>query len=303
MGRRKTSVEFISECNIQYNNFYDYSLINYINNKTKIKIICPIHGEFEQTPDKHLNRKVGCNKCINHSIVKTNNYLKTLIDRFNEKHNNFYDYSLVKGVNSQTKIKIICPIHGEFEQTPNNHLFGYGCSGCGGTKRMTNNDFINKAIKIHGNNYDYSLIDYINYQSKVKIICPKHGIFEQSFTKHCIRKQGCPICKESKGEREIRNYLIENDIKFIPQHVFNGCKNIKFLPFDFYLTDYNTCIEYNGLQHYEPIKYFGGEKKLKQQIINDDIKDTFCKDNNINIYVIKYNENIEKSLKNIIYGK
>lgn len=300
MGKKKTKEEFIHKCNLLYNNKYDYSLVDYINNKTKIKIICPIHGQFEQTPDKHLNNNRGCNKCMNHSIKKTNNYLKKLIDRFNKKHNGFYSYSLENFVNSQTKIKIICPIHGEFEQTPNNHLFGFGCPSCGGTKRLTTNEFIIRAKKIHGNKYDYSLVNYINNKTKVKIICPTHGEFEQSFIKHCVRKNGCPVCKESKGEKEIRLYLSKHKINYIQQHKFLECKNKYTLPFDFYLPDKNLCIEYNGIQHYEPVNFFGGVNKLKEQIKNDNIKINYCEKNGIKYAIIRYDENILNKLKNII---
>ena len=296
MGKLKTNEEFINDCKLIYGDKYDYSLVKYVNNKTKIKIICSIHGEFEQTPDKHLNSKSGCKKCMNCSIKKNDNNRNTLIDRLRQKHNNFYDYSLVNYINSKTKIKIICPEHGEFEQIANNHLSGYGCPTCGGTKKFSDADFIKKSIEIHGDKYDYSSVKYVNYSGKVKIICPIHGEFKQSFIKHCNRKNGCPICKESKGEKQIRLYLVKYDINFIQQYRFINCVNKRMLPFDFYLPDLNVCIEYNGIQHYKPVTYYGGDDKFKQQIINDNIKYSYCNDNEIEFLVIKYDEDIVKSL-------
>jgi len=297
MGKKKTKEEFINDSKIIYGDKYDYSLVEYVNNKTKIKIICPIHGVFEKTPDKHLYGKSGCLKCDNYHTKNINNHKRTVVDRMNVKHNNFYDYSLVEYVNNKTKIKIICPIHGVFEQTPNNHLQGNGCLKCGGTEKMSTQDFINKAKLVHGDKYDYSLVNYVNYKNKVKIICSLHGVFNQSFIKHCNRKNGCPICKESKGEKQIRVFLENNKINFTPQYRFNNCINKYPLPFDFYLPDYNMCIEFNGEQHYKSFKFFGGSEKFKQQLINDNIKLKFCENNKIQLLIIKYDENVINKLK------
>lgn len=304
MAESKTINTFIAESNKKHNNKYDYSLVDYVNSHTKIKIICPVHGLFEQRPTNHLqgNGCPFCSKNYHKSSVYINNIFEsnvTFINRSNEIHNNKYDYSLVDYKHSKNKVKIICPVHGEFEQTPNKHLGGSGCLLCSPTKKMDNYSFITKAKKIHGKKYDYSLVDYQNSTSKIKIICPVHGLFKQRPTRH-LQGSGCTICCESKGERKIREYLISSNINFIPQHTFDNCKNKKLLPFDFYLPDYNICIEYNGIQHYEPVEHFGGYKKFKLQIINDNIKIKFCGENNIKIHVIKYDDNIIKKLKKII---
>ena len=277
---------------------YNYSLVNYVNQKIKVKIVCPIHGEFEQTPKSHLQGK-GCLLC-GRNEMKTKLTKNEDLFTFNAKktHNNKYDYSLIKYKGSHVKIKIICPIHGEFEQTPSNHLKGHGCTYC--TYNNSNLEkFIENGQKTHNNKYDYSLVKYRNNKTKVKIICPTHGEFEQSPDHHINRKHGCPSCKESKGEYKIREILTENNIKFIPQYKFNECKNKLELPFDFFLPDYNTCIEFNGIQHYKPVKYFGGEEKLKEQQINDKIKKDFCEDHDIKLVIIRYNESVEDKLKNL----
>ena len=188
-------LKFISKANIIHNNFYDYSKVKYINIKTKIKIICPIHGEFEQSPNNHLQR--GCKKC-NHPNLNIPDFSKDLqsdfISKANIIHNNFYDYSKVKYINIKTKIKIICPIHGEFEQSPNNHLSGHGCKKCGLEKRKLNEvEFIKKCKIKHNNLYDYSKVKYINSSSKIKIICPIHGEFEQVAGSHLFG-DGCKKC-------------------------------------------------------------------------------------------------------------
>jgi len=352
---------FINKSNIIHNNFYDYSLINYVDNNTKVKIMCPVHGIFEQTPRKHKSGN-GCNKC---AIESRKNNINELIEKSNIIHNNFYDYSLINYTNMKIKVKIICPIHGIFEQNMESHLNGHGCSKCSFNKmkhdknifinksKIIHNDefdyslvnyinsytkvkivckkhgvfeqkpamhllgqkcpkckynsmdndkdtFINKSNIIHNNIYDYSLVDYINSYTKVKIICKKHGLFEQKPKDHINSKQGCPLCKTSKGEKLITEMLEKNNIKFIYQNKFKNCNNIKSLKFDFYLPDYNTCIEFNGEQHYKPIKYFGGDKTLNYIQKNDSIKKQFCKINNINLLIINVNDDINEKINKII---
>ena len=214
-------------------------------------------------------------------------------------HGDKYDYSLVDYKNEKTKVKVICPTHGEFEVKAGNHLRGDKCSSCTKNKKSTKEEFIEKAMNVHGDKYDYSLVDYKNNSEKIEIICPIHNKFKQVPNNH-LNGNGCPLCKESKGERKIRIFLKENNINFIPQHKFNDCKNILSLPFDFYLPEHNICIEYNGRQHYEPIKLWGGINNLTEIKKRDKIKMQYCKNNNIPLIIIKYNnKNINKLLKSI----
>jgi hypothetical protein len=154
---------------------------------------------------------------------------------------------------------------------------------------------IHKFKEIHGSKYDYSLVNYTKKGNNVIIICQNHGKFEQSTANH-KSKRGCPICSESIGESEIRNLLTNNKIKFVKWKRFSDCKDKKPLPFDFYLLDYNTCIEFNGEQHYRPIEWFGGIDGFKKQEKRDKIKMEYCKNNNIPLIIIKYDENILKKL-------
>lgn len=227
--------------------------------------------------------------------------MDTKLLKFIEKakivHENKYDYSLAEYKDSITKIKIICPEHGIFEQNPNGHLSGCGCYICGGTKKLTTKEFIKKATEVHGNKYDYSLVDYKNNETKVKIICRKHGIFEQTPAAHYRVKCGCPLCKISKGENKIVKFLIENNIDFERQKTFLECTNINLLPFDFYILKHNLCIEYDGEQHFKPIDIFGGKTAFEELKKRDEIKTNYCIKNNIKLLRIKYNENIENILK------
>jgi hypothetical protein len=276
--RYKTTENFITEATKKHGDKYDYSLVNYVNAKTKVKIICPIHGEFEQTPRYHISG-MNCQKCS--GVYMDTNYF---IEKANKKHGDKYDYSLVNYVNAKTKVKIICPIHGEFKQRPKDHLLGKGCQKCSGVY-MDTNYFIEKANKIHNFEYLYEKTIFNNSHEKVIITCKKHGDFKQSPNAH-LSGSACPKCKESKGEKEISFFLKNKSIKFIRQYKFKDCKNINPLPFDFYLPEFNTCIEFHGEQHYKVVKIFGGNEKFEKTKINDNIKYNFCTKNNINLIII-----------------
>jgi very-short-patch-repair endonuclease len=177
---------------------------------------------------------------------------------------------------------------------------GSGCFKCD-NKNKTTEEFIFGAKEIHGDRYDYSLTNYTRCKSKIKIICPIHGKFEQTPSDH-LSGYGCKLCYESKGELRIKKYLDENKIKYVREKTFNNCKNKLPLHFDFYLPQKSLLIEYDGQQHFKPIKFFGGENNFKIGQNNDKIKNNFAKDNNIDLLRIKYDQinNIEQILKNIL---
>jgi len=291
---------FIENANKLHNNFYDYSLVDYMGSKKKVKIICPKHGEFLQTPNSHL-RGQGCLKCYNEKRGKLFLLLlDDLILRLNIIHDNFYDYSLVEYKGNKSKIKIICPIHGIFKQTPNGHLCGQGCPKCRGLNKTTE-EYIKEVNIIHNNFYDYSLVNYKNVKTKITIICPKHGKFRQLAGNH-LQGQNCPYCKQSKNERKIMNYLRNKNIFTLQEHRFLDCKYKYTLRFDFYLPEHNICIEFDGEQHFISKEFFGGDEKLKYLQNNDRIKNEYCKNNDINLIRIRYDENIIEKLNEIDFN-
>jgi len=236
--------------------------------------------------------------------------LEKFIEKANNKHNNYYDYSLTNYINNKIKVKIICPKHGVFEQQPNNHLHGQRCIKCMGdnvrkARKFSNKDWINKFKKIHGDKYDYSKIKEFagcGMKNKIIIICPKHGEFLMRPQSHS-KGVNCPYCNISKGEDEIEKYFIENEIEYFSQYVFTDCinpKTTKKLPFDFYLPKYNTCIEFQGEQHYKKTGYFekraGGLEGLQYR---DKIKKDYCQNKNIRFIEISYKDfnNIKQILK------
>jgi len=296
--KKLTNEEFINKCNLLHNNLYDYSLVNYVNANSKIKIICQTHGVFEQLAATHLNGS-KCNKCVRNILTQSEFILLA-----NKQHNNTYDYSNINFTNMRNKISIICKIHGVFNQEPRHHLVGRGCPNCaivliGNKNKLSNDIFIEKAKLKHCNIYDYSLCNYNLTINKIQIICKNHGIFYQTPANH-LKGHGCPYCKKSNGEKTIGQILINMNIKFIKEKIFYDCKDIRPLPFDFYLPDYNISIEYDGEQHFISLKHWGGDAGLVDRQKKDNIKDEYCKKNNIYLIRIKYNDNIKNKLLDLL---
>lgn len=195
LGRNKkfTNKEITELFKMVHGEKYDYSQVNYKGMTEPVVIICNKHGKFKQRPVNHKSGR-GCPKCgvETRSIIKTKT-TKVVIDEFVEVHGNKYDYSKVQYINALKKVEIICPIHGIFQQTPVFHKTGVGCPKCGNAYCFSNEEIIQQFTQTHGDTYDYSLVDYKNNRTKIKIICPEHGIFEQE---PYVHKTGsiCPKC-------------------------------------------------------------------------------------------------------------
>lgn len=292
--------EFIVRSNIIHNNFYEYSLVEYTKYDNSVYIICPIHGEFSQKPHWHLQGK-GCKKCGREKTIKSStNSNHSFIKKASEIHNNKYIY-LSEYVNQNTSILISCPKHGTFSQKPKYHLNGNGCKTCGENRRgkiKSTNQFIEESNSRHNFKYDYSKFEFVNMIKKSIFICPKHGEFSQLCGSH-IRGIGCPSCKSSKSEEFIIKFLNNKNITFVYQKQFDDCSYKRKLYFDFYLIDYNICIEFDGKQHFQPNDYFGGIIGFNERKIRDDIKNSYCDKNNIKLYRISYKDNLSESIESI----
>ena len=280
-----TNQEFIEKANLIHNNKYDYSKVKYVNNNTKVCIICPKHGEFWQTPHHHLNGH-GCSKCRNENNGDRRRHnTEDFIRKSKSIHGEKYNYDKVNYVNSYSKVCIICPEHGEFWQSPYVHIQGHECPECAKIKRAKNNkhsidEFIQKSKLIHGDKYDYSKVEYINSHTKVCIICPEHGEFWQRPCCHTNLRQGCPFCNESQSEMEIEQILCEHKILYIRQKRFDWLGKMSL---DFYLPNYGIAIECQGKQHFESVDYFGGNESLENTKERDLRKKQLCEKHNIKI--------------------
>lgn len=195
--RKLTTEDFIEGAKAVHGDKYDYSKVKYVGAHTKAVIICPEHGEFKKTLGDHLRKKQGCPKC--QIEAERAAYAEKFKAEAGAKYNYKYDYSKVEYVNAKTKVVIVCPVHGEFEQKPDSHLNSGGCRKCGGTERKTTEEWIAEAKALHGDKYDYSLVNYKTCNDEVEIICNTCGAhFPQRPHDHAPSGKGCPECGKKK---------------------------------------------------------------------------------------------------------
>lgn len=274
--------KFIEKASKLHNDKYDYSEVMYTNNRDMIIISCPKHGKFKQLVLGHL-QGYGCYKCGN----ETRTYLtEDFIKKAKIKHGDKYDYSKVMYVHSKNKVTIICPEHGEFEQIANAHLYGSICPRCSNDDRkLTQKEFIKRGKQIHGDKYDYSKVEYKGCRDKVIITCLTHGDFKQNPNSHLSNKSGCPYCFASKGESTIETILTKHGISYTREYKIPGT-NYRF-KYDFYLPEYKLLIEFQGIQHYKAIPYFGGEDNFQYIKRNDLFKKALARE--VKLRLIEFN--------------
>lgn len=202
-------------------------------------------------------------------------------------HGDKYDYLKVAYFNNKTPVIITCPKHGDFKMTPKNHSKGQGCHKCytewwSQHLRLTTEEFIEKARKVHGAKYDYSGVNYIDTETPITIICSTHGPFHQKPHYH-LAGCGCPYCIQSNLEEQIATLLKETQIEYEEQKLFSWLKNKKAMKLDFYLPQYKLAIECQGCQHFYPVSLFGGFKAYQQTVKRDRLKYELCQEHGIPI--------------------
>lgn len=302
-NRRKTHEQYVQEL-IDKNIPID-PLEEYVNCKTNILHKCKICGYMWDTKPCTILAGCGCPICgIDESRkirMKTHN--EYVVELFENNPN----LEVVEQYNgNHNPIKHYCKKHKtEFNIRPSDALNGHGCNKCHIEKIK------NANTKTH-DCYEYELIEkninikaigvYIDASTKIMHHCLKCGCEWFATPNSILRGSGCPKCNESRGEKNIRNYLHTHNIDYISQYTFCDCKDKKALPFDFYLPELNVCIEYDGEQHVRSIDFFGGNDGLKKRQLHDQIKTDYCKINNIPLLRIMYNENIEEKLNNFLFA-
>jgi hypothetical protein len=316
--QRKSHEQFIIECKEVWNTKYTYEKTKYVDSKTKVIITCPIHGDFTTNPPDFLNGH-GCPKCkgqktsIFNKNTKTDT-LETFIDKATLMYNNLFDYSKVIYVNSRTKILIHSNLANEdFLITPNKFLQGdvkqkyLKIPKKDIPNNLNKEIFVQRAVLIHGNKYDYSKVEYTSVRDKVCIICPEHGEFWQTPTNHLWNSEGCPICNASKGEIFVGNVLSDLNLNYVRQYKINYNNKNLYIDYCVIVNNSLVFIEYNGIQHYQPVEYFGGEQEFIKQQERDLILRTYCKENNITLFEYKYDISFSelslKIKKDIEYAK
>ena len=296
MGRKKTHEEYVQQV---FNINKNIEVVGrYINNATSIEHRCKIDGHiWSARPNNILNGK-GCPVCKNKKLhndrVKTHEaYVKEL------KTVNPFIVVLGEYFNTMTAILHKCLIDGcEWQASPNAILSGHGCPMCSRNKKRTHQDYVDALRQV---NQDIEVIgEYINSQTAILHKCRKCDTVWNAIPNGLLQGHGCPVCSGSKGEKIIKQYLNEHDLIFIPQYTFSDCKSIYVLPFDFYLPEYNVCIEYDGKQHFEPNEFFGGRTAFEETVRRDKIKTDYCLANNISLLRIRYDEDIIEVLNSFL---
>jgi hypothetical protein len=259
---------------------YDYSQVLYIDHNSKVEIICKKHKSFLQTPSAHL-KGTSCPKCaIDNSVInneRKRNDPKTILlktEKFIKKAKEVhflkeveYDYSKVVYLGNNTKIEIVCKKHGSFWQTPSNHLTGYACAECANVKVLTTETFIKRAKEVHGDKYDYSLVEYTKGKSNVKIICQIHKEFRQIAYSH-LQGQGCKKCANNGTSKPEKQWL---DFIGVPEEFRNYHMTIKGRKFCFDGIDFEKKIIFEFYGDY----FHGNPSIYDHNVYNKFLKNTY----------------------------
>ncbi len=297
---KRTTEEFKLEAHKIHGDLYDYSKVIYLECLTNVKIICNrCKEEFEQTPSRHLSGR-GCRYC-NDREINTKIFKKKAV----KIHGDKYNYDKVEYIDRKTDVKIICnTCKEEFEQKAGYHLSGNGCKSCGkNVRKMTQEQFIRKAMLIHGDSYSYKLCKYINSRTGVDIICNKcTSAFPQQPKQH-LYGNGCPICKESSGEKRSRQIFKELKLEYKTQVKLNPNRGYKYDGNLKYLSR-NRLYEFDGKQHFEYIEFFNKtEENFQYRREIDIIKTVEALEAGYQLIRIDYTqkknikEHLEKALK------
>lgn len=241
--RKKKQERFVKQCEVIHESKYDYSKVHYYGQRVPVVIICPVHGDFLQTPQKHKIGQ-GCIKCSKGKLDT-----KTFIEKAKNRHGNKYSYDETEYVSYHRKLRITCRVHGSFSQRAGSHLEGYGCSLCARNTiteslKLGTHEFVRRSLDLHGDRYDYSKTNYNHIHEKVTITCKEHGDFQQTPDCH-LKGYNCPSCSGRISQHKARLAdLLESE----GLEIIRTDRNIiKPYEVDIYLPEKRIAIEVNGI--------------------------------------------------------
>lgn len=282
---------------------FDFSQIVYTGFNNKVTIYCPKHGAFQTTPSriKGKNTKHLCRQCaIEADRIPTERVLQII-----KEHHPDYVLNDFVWEGRDKSYEILCPKHGLVKVHGRTLLNGGGCWYCGkDVLRLTNEEYKARLHEIWPD-YDLSLVNYTWGKEKVTVICPEHGAF-QGRADQLLAYHGCPLCKVSRGELAITNWLRKHEIAYESQKKFNDLMNIRYLSYDFFITDMNLLIEFHGGQHYFPHGLFKDKEAcFELQKKRDIIKQEYALVHNYKLLIIPFTEysRIDKILERAILQK
>ena len=275
----------------------------YINGRTKIMHYCLLHDVYWMAYPYSILQGCGCFECgkekISSSLSKSH---ETYVEELKIINPNVI--AIERYIDMKTPILHKCLIHNvEWITSPSATLQGCGCPECRSEK------ISEKSLKTHEQYIEELKItnpsmvvleQYINANTPILHKCLKDENEWYISPSNALIGYGCPRCHESKGERQIRLWLDKHNISYEFQKKFEVCRDSNLLPFDFYLPNYNMCIEYDGKQHFEPIEHFGGQEAFEITAKHDNIKNDYCKNNGISLLRIPYFKNVEEELNNFL---
>ncbi len=296
-SKSRTHKQYVEELKKTHSNIV--VIENYVNSYTPILHKCLIDDyEWRVTPGNILYG-YGCPKCAGNIKRTQKEYIEEL-SKINPNIEVQEEY-----INANTPILHKCKIHNiQWFIMPSSALKGCGCIKCGKEKiseknKRTHEEYVEELKNVNPN--IICLEAYIDSNTTILHKCLIDGYEWKTIPSNILSGHGCPKCNESKGEKQIGLWLNKYNIRYEKEKRFSDCCDIKSLPFDFYLPDYNYCIEYDGEQHFKPKEHFGGEEKFKIQQKHDNIKNEFCKNNGISLLRISYKQNIEEELNNFLF--
>lgn len=313
-NRTVTNTEsFIKKAKAIWGNLYDYSETDYKSTNIPIVVKCNKCGhKFTVSPNNHTNKTHprGCPYCNHPHQAKTNaDFINEIETKFPDK----FDTSKVEYIGREKEVTMICKKCGqEITRKAKYFLEGHGCPKCSFEEQLKKQRkpfsvFKQEIDKLYNNSYIIDESTYINAKTPVKITCKIHNKDFWKTPHKLLQGDGCPICHESKLEREIRNILIDSNVNFIAQcnsKTFSWLSTGKYssLSFDFYLPDYKIAIECQGKQHFQPSDFFGGKEAFKIQQERDKLKKSLCEKHGVKLLYFTHYDKIDES-NNIIKNK
>lgn len=288
----KSHEQYVEE--LRFINPYIIAIEEYAGAHTPILHKCLKDGYVWSTSPHSILIGNGCPMCANRIRRTHDEYVNAVKDINNNIE--------VTGefVNTHTETSHKCLICGyEWEAKPCNILIGNGCPNCAGNIKKSHDEYVHEISLL---NPDIEVIGiYINAKTPILHRCKIDGCEWYAAPTNVLDGRGCPRCGESSGERMIRQWLDKNNILYEYQKSFLDCRDKKPLPFDFYLPEYNICVEYDGEQHYKSVDYFGGEEAFQKRVKHDKVKTEYCYKNSIRLLRIPYFANVEEELNNFLF--
>lgn len=308
IGKQKTHEQFVEELRMKNSNIE--VLGTYTKACDPLLCRCVTHN-YEWSPQPYrLLQGQGCPVCGQEKCYAFSQTRKPTNENFSSRLAEKFPQivPIESYINSSTPIEMFCTIHNHYwKARPNDLLRGHGCPKCGREKAANNKAYSHEEFveELSKRNPDVEVIgEYRAMKAKIKCRCRIcSAIWEPQALNLFYANSGCPVCSESKGEKLIRQYLQETAVNFCREYKFDDCRNVYALPYDFAILNNDNVviglIEYDGEQHFKPVKHFGGESHFQMTSGNDAIKNKYAEDNKIPLLRCNYLQSNEQVLSEL----